>query len=110
MLGLILALTASLLVGTTTAIQKYSLRKMKKFVPGRILKNRTWQLSIPVGVAGMVTYVISLSYESILVVQPIVSASFIIPVIAGQYIFGEKIGTKWFHIALMLLGVVLLSA
>lgn len=110
MLGLILTVAASVLLGATTTLQKYALGKMKRLLPKNILKSRSWLLSIVVGAAGGAAYVLALRYESILVVQPIIAASFIIPVIAGEYIFGEKIGTRWFHIFLILIGVVLLSA
>jgi len=110
MFGFILAIAASFLLGTTTTMQKQALRKMKKLMPRKMIKNKLWALSFVIGIVGMLLYALALRYESILVVQPIISASFVIPVIAGHYIFGEKIGTRWVHIILILMGVVLLSA
>ena len=101
MIGIILAVIASLLVGATTTLQKYALSKINKLKPRKVAKSRLWQFSVVIGIFSGAAYIFALRYESIVVVQPIIAASFIIPVVAGKYIFGERIGSRWFHIFLI---------
>ena len=109
MLGALLSILAALLFGTSTAIQKYRIRKIRKFSVRRLSRDRTWLFSVLVAVFGIVLYMVALSYESITLVQPLMSTSILIPVLAGWVFFDEKIGTKWIHIIFIFVGVILLS-
>ena len=90
-------------------MQKYDLLRMRKFSLMMALKRKRWLYSIPVGIAGLFFYMLALSYQSISIVQPLITSSLIIPVVAGHLFFREKIGVKWFHIILILGGAILLS-
>jgi drug/metabolite transporter (DMT)-like permease len=107
--GVLLSVLAALFFGISTAIQKYRIKEMKRFSLKRLVMDWTWRLSLLVGLFGIMTYIAALGYESISLVQPLVSVSILIPVFAGKMFFGEEIGAKWLHIIFILLGVVLLS-
>jgi drug/metabolite transporter (DMT)-like permease len=109
MLGMLLSLVAAAFFGTATTIQKYCMHRMKSFSLRRLMRKRLWLVSVLLGVFGILGYEMALSYETISIVQPMMSLSILIPVVAGWMLFGEKIGAKWLHIALIIAGVVLIS-
>ncbi|MCD6495958.1 MAG: EamA family transporter [Candidatus Aenigmarchaeota archaeon] len=109
MLGFLFALTSALLFGVSAVMQKYSMKHMRKFSVKRIINMRFWQLSVLLGLGGMFFYLAAMRLANIAVVQPLASLSIVITSIAGHLIFNEKIDTMWFHIILIVVGVVLLS-
>jgi len=109
MLGAILSVLAALLFGISSTIQKYSLKRMRTFSISRLARDRVWVISIVIGIVGILFYIAALGVETISIVQPLLAISIIIPVVCGWLFFGENIGTKWVHIIIILLGVVLLS-
>jgi drug/metabolite transporter (DMT)-like permease len=110
MLGAMLSLAAALLIGASTVLQKQSMIGMKGFSLRLLATDRNWRLSVIVGFCGLLLYLAALGYEPISFVQPMLAVAIIVPLLAGRLFFGEKIGTKWIHILLILAGVVLLSA
>jgi drug/metabolite transporter (DMT)-like permease len=109
MLGAILAISAALLLGISTVLQKHSMRDMGGFSLRALAGDRNWRLSVLVGFCGLVFYLAALGFEAISFVQPMLAISMIVPLFAGWLFFGEKIGAKWVHVALILAGVLLLS-
>lgn len=109
MLGLILSVAAAALLGTSAALQKYSMKRLRRFSILELVPNPVWLLSVFVGMAGTLVYLFAMRFSPIHVVQPIIAVSMLIPVIVGNFIFGEKIGLKWFYIIIIFAGVWLLS-
>ncbi len=109
MLGVLLSIFASLLIGTSATMQKYSLRRIRKFRFRRIFSNRLWIISILIGASGTLMYLFAMRLSPIHIVQPIIAVSMMIPVILGNILFGEKIGNRWFHIIIIFIGVWLIS-
>ena len=109
MLGIILSVFASILIGTSATMQKYSLRRIRKFRLKKIFSNRLWILSVIIGGVGTLMYLFAMRLSPIHIVQPIIAVSMLIPVIFGSILFGEKIGNRWFHIIIIFIGVWLLS-
>jgi uncharacterized membrane protein len=109
MLGIVFAVLAATCFGLSTTMQKYCLRRMKKLSFERIVKNRVWMISILVGVIGITFYLTALKYEQISIVQPMLAISIAIPVLVGWLGFNEKIRSRWIHILLIILGVLLIS-
>jgi drug/metabolite transporter (DMT)-like permease len=109
MLGMILSVVAAILLGTSATVQKYSMKDIRKFSVRKLLSNRFWMSSILIGASGTLVYLFAMRYSPLHVVQPIIAVSMLIPVIAGNMIFGEKIGSKWLYIVIIFIGVWLLS-
>ena len=109
MLGILLPILAAIFFGSSTALQKYCLNDLKKFSLRELVKRRMWLASLLLGFIGILLYVSAMKYGSISLVQPLLSISILIPVFVGWFWFGEKAGTGWVHIILILTGVVLLS-
>jgi drug/metabolite transporter (DMT)-like permease len=109
MLGAILAISAALLLGISTVLQKHSMRDMGGFSLRALAGDRSWRLSVLVGFCGLVFYLAALGYEPISFVQPMLAVSIVVPIVAGWLFFGERIGVRWIHVALILVGVLLLS-
>ncbi|MFH0956637.1 MAG: EamA family transporter [Candidatus Aenigmatarchaeota archaeon] len=109
MLGAMLSIAAALLLGASTVLQKRSMMGMKGFSLGKLAMDRNWRLSVIVGFCGLLLYLAALGYEPISLVQPVLAVSMVVPLVAGWLFFGEKIGTKWVHVVLILAGVLLLS-
>jgi drug/metabolite transporter (DMT)-like permease len=109
MLGAILAVAAALLIGASTVLQKHSMRRMRGFSLRMLASDRSWRLSVLVGICGVVFYLAALGYEPISFVQPMLAISMLVPVFAGWLFFGERMGPRWFHVVVILTGVVLLS-
>lgn len=108
MLGIFLAVIASLCIGVSIIIQKQILNKEKKFSIKKLIRNKIWVLSAAIGNVGALLYTISLSMTSFIVVQIIISASFLIPIIGGAVLFKEKLGVKkWLSICAIIIGVAL---
>jgi drug/metabolite transporter (DMT)-like permease len=110
MLGAMLSIAAALLLGASTVLQKQSMIGMKGFSLRTLALDRSWRISVIVGLCGLFLYLAALGYEPISFVQPTLAVSMVVPLVAGRLFFSEKIGTKWVHILLILAGVVLLSA
>ncbi len=110
-LGIILALVAAVFFGISVAMQKYGLKSMSKFSIGGMVKNKKWIASLLIGVVGILLYLIALNQADLSVVQPITALTLVIPVIAGVIFFKEKIRrTEWLMLALVVIGIVLVSA
>jgi drug/metabolite transporter (DMT)-like permease len=109
MLGAILSVAAALLIGISTVLQKHSMRGMRGFSLRVLAGDRNWRLSVLVGFCGVIFYLAALGFEAISFVQPMLALSIVVPLVAGWLFFGERIGTKWIHVALILTGVLLLS-
>lgn len=109
MLGVMLSVAAALLVGISTVLQKRSMSGMRGFSLKTLAGDRNWRLSVIVGFCGVLFYLAALGYKPISIVQPMLALSIVVPVVAGWVFFGERIGTKWVHVALILTGVLLLS-
>ena len=109
MLGLILSIAAAILLGTSAAVQKYSMGKLRRFSIHKLTRNPLWVLSILVGIAGTLIYLFAMRFSPVHIVQPIIAVSMLIPVIIGAFMFGEKIGSKWLYIIIIFIGVWLLS-
>ena len=109
MLGIALSLAAAILFGVSTAMQKYSLKRMKKFSLQVLVRKRIWWLSVTVGLSGILTYMMALRFTQISVVQPMLSISIVIPVLVGWIFFKENLRQRWFPIFLIITGVILLT-
>ena len=111
MLGVILALVAAILYGTSSALQKYAISKMtakKKFSFRRMLTNKKWFLSTFIGLIGGAFYVLAMRYAPLSVVQVFLALSIVIPILAGFAFFKEKLYVReWVCVALIVLGVFL---
>ena len=109
-LGIVLALVASVCFGISVALQKYGLKSMKKFSFAAMVKNKRWIFALVIGIVGILLYLVALNLADLSLVQPLTSLTIIIPVIAGVAFFKEKIGgIKWALLALVIIGVVLIS-
>ena len=109
-LGIVLAIIASVCFGISVALQKYGLKSLKKFSFKGMATNKRWMLSIVIGIVGILLYLVALNLADLSVVQPLTSLTIIIPVIAGVTFFKEKIGgVKWALLALVIVGVILIS-
>ena len=109
MLGLMLSVIAALLFGSSTVIQKYCMRGMKRFSFNVIIRKKVWILSLLIGFIGIIFYLAALRYAEISIVQPMLSLSIAVPVLVGWFGFRERIGFRWVHILLIIAGVVMLS-
>ena len=109
-LGIVLAIVASVCFGISVALQKYGLKSMKTFSFAGMVKNKRWILALLIGIVGILLYLAALNLADLSVVQPLASLTIIIPVIAGVLFFKEKIGgIKWALLALVVIGVILIS-
>ena len=106
---MVLSLIAALLFGASTVIQKYCFRGMKRFSFKRVIRNKVWMMSLLVGATGIMFYLAALRLAEISIVQPMLSLSIAVPVLVGWFVFGEKVGSRWIHILLIIAGVVMLS-
>lgn len=109
MLGLALSVLAAICFGLSTTMQKYFLRGMGSFSFGGLIRSRMWLSSLLVGLIGIMFYLAALKSAPISIVQPTLSLSIAIPVLAGWFAFGERLGARWVHILLIIGGVILLS-
>jgi len=110
MLDILLAVLAAVLFGISVILQKYSMKKMKKFEVKALVKNKKWLFALFIGILGVLAYISAMSVGDISTVQPILSLSLIIPVIFGFFWFKEEVViSRWFFIVLLLVGVILLS-
>ncbi len=110
MLGMVFALLAAVCYGLAAAIQKKSMGGQRHFDMGEILKDRLWLSSILVGFVGIIFYLLALANAGLTEVQPFLSLSLIIPIIAGLVFFREKLGRiQWIAIALVLAGIIMVS-
>lgn len=110
MLGMVFALLAAVCYGLAAAIQKKSMGDQRHFDMGEILKDRLWLSSILVGFVGIIFYLLALANAGLTEVQPFLSLSLIIPIIAGLVFFREKLGRiQWIAIVLVLAGIILVS-
>ena len=109
MLGLVLSVFAAICFGFSTTMQKHCLRGMGRFNFSRLIRSRVWVSSLLVGFIGILFYLAALKSAPISIVQPTLSLSIAIPVLAGWFAFGEKMGGRWIHVMLIIAGVILLS-
>ncbi len=110
-LGILLAIVAFICFGSAIAVQKFSMGSMKKFNIIKMVTNKIWLSSIAVSLVGVVSYLISLSSAPLTTVQPIVSASIVVPIIAGFIFFKEKMEVRqWLVVAVLIAGIILVSA
>ncbi len=110
MLGVVLALLAAGCYGIAAAIQKSSMGDFVTFDIRKILQQKLWLFSILIGAIGVILYLASLTMENLTTVQPLLSISLVIPIIAGVVFFKEDHGRlEWIAIFLVLCGIVLVS-
>ncbi len=109
MLGIILSVLAAICFGLSTTMQKQFLRGIRSFSFSRLTKSPVWVSSLLVGFVGIIFYLAALTSAPISIVQPTLSLSIAIPVLAGWFAFGERPGGRWIHIFLIIAGVILLS-
>ncbi|MFQ5647943.1 MAG: hypothetical protein ACE5FW_01790 [Candidatus Aenigmatarchaeota archaeon] len=110
MLGIALALLASVLFGISVAIFKYSMGALKTFTIQGMVKNKRWLLALAVGLAGVVVYVMAMIVAPLSTVQPILSFSMLIPVLVGAALFKEKLEVwRWLCVLVLLAGIFLVS-
>lgn len=107
--GLLLSVIAATLFGLTTVLQKRSLMGMRKLSVRRVLRDRLWTLSVFVGLAGIICYITAMRYSPISVVQPMLAISIATPVLVGWLAFGERMGSRWVHVVIMIIGIILVS-
>ena len=110
MLGVVLALLAAGCYGISASIQKSSMDDFESFDVKKFLQQKLWLFSILIGAVGMILYLVSLTMENLTTVQPLLSVSLVIPIIAGVFFFKEDHGRlEWIAIFLVLCGIVLVS-
>ncbi|MBN2330990.1 MAG: hypothetical protein JXC85_04175 [Candidatus Aenigmarchaeota archaeon] len=109
MLGFYLSVLAAMCFGFSATMQKQSLRGIRRFNFSSLVRSRVWASSLIVGFIGILFYLAALKSAPISIVQPTLSLSIAIPVLAGWFAFGERLGGRWIHILLIILGVMLLS-
>lgn len=109
MLGIILAIAAAALFGTSSTLQKYAISKMSdKFSFKKMLVNLRWLAATGIGLAGIAAYVFSMRYAPLSTVQVFLALSIVIPVIAGFVFFKEKLSKReWICVVLILAGILL---
>jgi drug/metabolite transporter (DMT)-like permease len=104
--GILLSTAAAILFGVSTVLQKQAMGRMKKFSLRALLHNRGWIGSLAVGGLGLLFYLEAVSFFDITMIQPMVTASVIIPIIAGGIMFRERLGArKWLAIFIILIGI-----
>ncbi len=109
-LGIALSIAASILFGISIVLQKYGLKKIKKFSVKNFIYSKTWLLGILIGMGGIIVYIIALSLADLSTVQPVTALTLIIPVIAGVFLFKEKVGRfEWILLCLVIFGIILVS-
>jgi uncharacterized membrane protein len=109
--GILLSALAAIIFGLSTVMQKYALKKVKKFSILALLHNRLWLSSVVFGSLGMLCYLAAILLYTVSSVQSIITASAVIPVLAGAFIFKEKLGVvKWLSIALVIIGIIVVTS
>jgi drug/metabolite transporter (DMT)-like permease len=104
--GILLSTAAAILFGASTVLQKRAMKGMKKFSLRALFHSRSWISSLAVGGFGLLFYLTAITFFDITVIQPIVTASVIIPIIAGGILFRERLGArKWLAIFIILIGI-----
>ncbi len=89
-------------------IQKHTLHG--GFSLARMFRSPAWLVSILISGIGILAYLTALRTLPLSTVQPVLSAYLVIPVLAGAFIFKERIGGKqWLAVGLLIAGVMLLS-
>lgn len=109
MLGFYLSVLAAICFGFSTTMQKHYLRGMGRFSFSRLIRSKVWTSSLLVGFIGIMFYLAALKSAPISIVQPTLSLSIAIPVLAGWFVFGEKTRGRWIHVLLIIAGVIMLS-
>jgi drug/metabolite transporter (DMT)-like permease len=110
MLGIILALVTAVLFGISVSIQKHSMGSMKVFTVSGMLTHKVWLVALIVGLAGILTYMASMSLSPLTTVQPILAFSMVIPIIAGAAVFREKMEVwRWLFVTILVVGIFLVS-
>lgn len=109
-LGILLSVVASILFGLSIVLQKYGLRTIKKFTLKNFLFKKIWVPGILVGIAGIVVYLLALSVADLSTVQPVTALTLVIPVVAGVFLFKERVGRfEWMLLCLVIIGIILVS-
>ena len=110
MIGVILSLLTALLFGASVAIFKHSMGKHEKFSVKKIARNKVWLVGLAIGLLGVVAYVFAMALAPLTTVQPIISFSMVIPILAGAFIFKEKMeGWRWLLVAVLAVGIILVA-
>ncbi|MCX6815962.1 MAG: EamA family transporter [Candidatus Aenigmarchaeota archaeon] len=105
-IGILFSVLAAVIFGVCTVVQKYSLKKIKKFSLAALFSSRGWVSSLILGGVGLAFYLTAIYVYRISSVQVIIAASVVMSVLAGAFFFREKIGVrKWVSILLILIGV-----
>ncbi|MBI2584038.1 MAG: hypothetical protein HYW25_05195 [Candidatus Aenigmarchaeota archaeon] len=109
-LEIFLMIITVILYGTATTLQKYSINKMRRFSLQLLLKNKTWLFSFAVGLLGTIAYLGALRYGTFSFVQTSLSATIVIPILAGFLFFREKMSViEWLSVASISAGIILYS-
>jgi uncharacterized membrane protein len=65
-----------------------------------------WIFSLMVGAGGLLFYLAAILLFAVTSIQPIITASVVIPIVAGGLFFKERLGAiKWLAIFLILIGI-----
>lgn len=110
MLGIVLALVTATLFGISVAIFKHSMGFMETFSVKGLLKHRKWLYALVVGLVGILTYIAAMIVAPLTTVQPMLSFSMVIPIIAGAVWFKEKMEVwRWLLVLVLVVGIFLVA-
>ncbi len=99
---------SAFLLGISTAMQKYSMSKMKNFSFKNLMKSNIWIGSLAITIVAGILYIISLQKINLGLSQIIFSSSFLVPVLIGAFVFREKMGIKkWIAVTSIIIGIIL---
>lgn len=110
MFEILISIIVAVCYGISATIQKYSFAEMKKFSIRKMIKNKIWIVSLLIGGAGLLIYLLSLRFIQLSTIQPILALTIIIPIVSGVLIFREKISLiELISIVLIVVGVIWIS-
>lgn len=108
--GILFAMVAATLFGVALTIQKHAVGRMETFSLARMARSRVWLLSLAVGGVGILAYLLALRSASLSAVQPLMSLSLLIPVIAGMIFFKERLQVvEWVFVIVFFIGIGIVS-
>ncbi len=110
MWGILAALLTALLFGLSGLGQKAALPSAQRFRFRDLASNRRWLASVALGALGALSYLAALSLAPLSSVMPILSASFVVPVVGGAALLKERVSRRqWLCVSVLVIGVVLVT-
>ena len=110
MLGVVLALLTALLFGLSGLGQKAALPSAQRFRYRDLARNKRWLASVALGCLGALSYLAALSLAPLSSVMPILSASFVVPVVGGAALLKERVSKRqWLCVVVLVAGVALVT-